>query len=152
MAKQDTNIPEEVIESVRQEVEKERLDKNKMDADCVKGILKKLGYNKYYEHKYFILYKVSNIEPLSIPEHVLNVFTEIFLSTLEPFEKHKHIIPGRRNYFSYSYILHQICRIQGMEEYLIYFPLLKNREKLAMQDQLWKLVCADINLPFYATV
>ena len=34
-------------------------------------------------------------------------------------------------------------------DYLLpYFPLLKSREKLLQQDQIWKLICGDLNWQF----
>ena len=30
-------------------------------------------------------------------------------------------------------------------EYLKYFPLLKSREKLYVQDQIWKKICGELN-------
>ena len=33
----------------------------------------------------------------------------------------------------------------GLNEYLKFFPLLKSREKLYVQDQIWKKICEELN-------
>ena len=34
------------------------------------------------------------------------------------------------------------------DEYLIYFPLLKSREKLFEQESIWRKICEDLNWEF----
>ena len=45
---------------------------------------------------------------------------------------------NRKNFLSYSYVLHKFCELLEYDELLVYFPLLKSREKLQQQDQIWK--------------
>lgn len=42
--------------------------------------------------------------------------------------------------------------VQGEDEYLQYFPLLKSNEKLYAQDQIWKKICKDLRWEFIASV
>ena len=35
-----------------------------------------------------------------------------------------------------------------MDQYLEYFPLLKSKEKLLKQDEIWKLICKDLNFKY----
>ena len=44
--KETTQIPPEVIENLRQQIKKERIDFNKLSYYETKSLLKKLGYNK----------------------------------------------------------------------------------------------------------
>jgi len=53
-AKETTQIPDEVLNNVKLQIKKERIEFNKVDNIKAKEILKKLGYNKYYEHIPFI--------------------------------------------------------------------------------------------------
>ena len=52
----------------------------------------------------------------------------------------KHCPKDRKNFLSYSYVLYKFFQILGLNEYLKYFPLLKSREKLYLQDQIWKKI------------
>ncbi len=57
----------------------------------------------------------------------------------------KHCPKDRKNFLSYSYVLYKFFQILGLNEYLKFFPLLKSREKLYVQDQIWKKICEDLN-------
>ena len=52
----------------------------------------------------------------------------MFNQIQEPFEK--HCPKTRKNFLSYSYTLYKFFQLLNKQEYLIYFPLLKSREKL----------------------
>ena len=54
-AKETTQIPDEVLENVKNQIKKERIDIKTITNKDAKEILKKLGYNKYYEHMHHLL-------------------------------------------------------------------------------------------------
>ncbi len=53
-AKETTQIPDEVLENIKLQIAKERIELKQLTNKKAKEILKKLGYNKYYEHIPFI--------------------------------------------------------------------------------------------------
>ena len=55
----------------------------------------------------------------------------------------------RKNFLSYSYVLHKFCQLIELDVFLVYFPLLKSREKLQQQDKIWKGICNDLNGNIY---
>ena len=64
-AKETTQIPEEVLENIKHQLNKERITLAKLTNSKAKEILKKLGYNKYYEnaqynHLHPLLFDVAN--------------------------------------------------------------------------------------------
>jgi hypothetical protein len=63
----------------------------------------------------------------------------------------KHCPKGRRNFLSYGYVLYKFCELLEMDEYLAYFPLLKNRDKLYLQDKTWELICRDQSWQYIPT-
>ena len=67
-----------------------------------------------------------------------------------PFETHRP--PKRINFLSYSYVLHKFCELQMLDQYLKYFPLLKSREKLRIQDKIWKKICKDLRWKYYPSI
>ena len=52
--KETTQIPHDVIENIKLQIKKERIELEQITNAKTKEILKKLGYNKYYEHIPFI--------------------------------------------------------------------------------------------------
>jgi hypothetical protein len=60
--------------------------------------------------------------------------------------------PNRKNFLSYSYVLHKFCELLEYDYLLPYFPLLKSREKLLQQDQIWKCICNDLNWQFIESI
>ena len=54
-AKETTQIPEEVIDAIRNRIIKERItDMSTLTYDKMRDILPKLGFNKYFEHIQYI--------------------------------------------------------------------------------------------------
>ena len=56
--------------------------------------------------------------------------------------------PNRKNFLSYSYVLHKFCELLEYDHLLEYFSLLKSREKLHQQDLIWEKMCKDLNWEF----
>ena len=54
----------------------------------------------------------------------------------------------RKNFLSYSYILHKFVQLLELDQFIDCFLLLKSREKLHQQDQIWKKICAELKWQF----
>ncbi|RZD39452.1 MAG: hypothetical protein CXT73_07585, partial [Methanobacteriota archaeon] len=67
-AKETTQIPEEVLFDIKNQIKKERISLKQITNKKAKDILKKLGYNKYYEHIPFIKDKLGIKPPVMTPE------------------------------------------------------------------------------------
>ncbi len=132
-------MTESVINLILVELKKER-----------KKYLKKLKLNKYYEHIPNLISKITNKPPLTISKDFENILLELFDKIQEPFKK--YCPKERKNFLSYSYTLHKFCLLLGKDEYLIYFPLLKSREKLFEQEKIWKGICSDLNWKFVPSI
>ena len=83
---------------------------------------------------------------LELEEKLCSMFKEI----QGPFLK--HCPKDRKNFLSYSYVLYKLFQILGKHEYLRFFQLLKSREKLSIQDQIFKKICEDLGWPFYPSL
>ena len=79
-------------------------------------------------------------------EHLRALFKEIQL----PFSN--NCPEDRKNFLSYSYVLHKFCELLEYDYLLPHFPLLKSREKLLQQDIIWKLICKDLNWQYIASI
>ena len=142
-AKESTEIPSTVYDEIVEELKKERIsDYSSLKPSKIKEILRKLHYNKYYEHVPHILNRLNGetapVMSREIEEKLRFMFKEIQPSF------QAHCPKGRSNFLSYSYVLYKFCELLELDEYLPCFPLLKNRDKLYVQDKIWKLICQDL--------
>jgi len=149
--KESTDIPTEIFERIVQEIKKEKIrDTGKLSYNKMREILKKLKYNKYYEHIYYIIYRLNGISPPNfspeLEERLRNMFKEI----QGPFLK--HCPEKRKNFLSYSYVLFKFCQLLEKDEYLKHFSLLKSREKLHVQDQIWRKICEEVNWEYIQSI
>jgi hypothetical protein len=147
--KETTQIPPDVIENLKQQIKKERVDINKLTYYETKGLLKKLGYNKYYEHINFIKDKLG-IKPPIISQELEETLCNFFMEIQYPYAKH---CPDYRvNFLHYYYVLYKLFELLGENHYLPEIPMLKDREKLIEQDTIWKSICEELDWEFIATI
>jgi predicted nucleic acid-binding Zn-ribbon protein len=150
-AKESTEIPPEVYDAILMELKKERImDFRTLKQSKVREILKKLKYNKYYEHVPHIMNRLNGqtapVMSREIEEKLRYMFKEIQPSF------QKNCPKERSNFLSYSYVLYKFCELLELDEYLASFPLLKNRDKLYVQDKIWEKICADLSWQFIRSI
>ena len=134
--KETTDIPNEIYDNVLIELKKERInDIQKITTEKMRKILKNLGYNKYYEHIPHIMNKIGKKAP-NISKEIEEKLRSMFKSIQEPFNL--YCPKDRKNFLSYSYTLHKFCELLELDELAYLFPMLKSREKLKEQDNLWE--------------
>lgn len=149
--KESTDIPEEIFEQIVGEIKKEKIkDLSKLTYNKVRYILKKIHRNKYYEHIYYIIYRLNGIPAPNFSPELEEKLRNMFKEIQTPFLK--YCPPERKNFLSYSYVLYKFCQLLEQDEYLKYFTLLKSREKLHLQDQIWKKICADVQWEFIQSI
>ena len=147
-AKETTQIPEEVLENIKQQLNKERIPLSKFTNSKAKEVLKKLGYNKYYEHIPFIKDKLGIKPPIMTPE-LEETLCNLFMEIQGPYAK---FCPDDRvNFLNYYYTVYKLCELLEKTEFLSYFPMLKDKEKRIEQDDIWKKICEELNWVFIPT-
>jgi hypothetical protein len=150
-AKESTSVPEEVIGQLRTEFRKMKIKNlDEITHEKVRALLKKLDKNKYYEHAPYIATILGGITPPTMNQALEDKLRLMFHKIQAPFEKHKPV--GRKNFLSYSYVLYKMCELLGEDRYLPCFPLLKSKEKLYIQDQIWKKICEELEWEFIRTI
>lgn len=150
-AKESTEIPNEVYDTILIQLKKEKItDMSVLKQSKLREILRKMKYSKYYEH---IPHIINRLNGQNAPfmsredeEKLRHMFREI-----QPSFK-KHCPKGRRNFLSYGYVLYKFCELLEMDEYLPCFPLLKNRDKLYLQDKTWQKICGEMGWEYLKTV
>jgi len=149
-AKETTQIPEEVIEAIRNRIKKERIkDVKLINYDKMREILRKLGLNKYFEHIQYIN-SLFGIKPPIMNEELHETLCVLFIEIQKPWAV--HCPANRTNFFNYTYTLYQLCVLLDQVQYLPYIPMMKDREKQLEQDMIWKKVCNDLDWEFFPTV
>ena len=147
-AKETTDIPSKVYDLILIEIQKERIQNVALlTNDKLRQILKKLKLNRYYEHIPHIMNRINGIQAPTISRELEEKLRAMFRDIQTPFMKHVDR-KKRRNFLSYSYVLHKFVQLLGYDEYIDSFPLLKSREKLHQQDLIWKKICEELNWEF----
>jgi hypothetical protein len=142
--KESTDIPDEVFEKILNEIKKEKIQNTKIITyNKMREILKRLRINKYYEHINYIINRINGIPIPQFSSELEEKLCNMFRDIQGPFLK--HCPKDRKNFLSYSYVLYKFFQILGLNEYLKFFPLLKSREKLYVQDQIWKKICEELD-------
>ena len=150
-AKESTEIPNEIYDAILIQLKKEKItDMATLKPSKLREILRKMKCSKYYEH---IPHIINRLNGQNAPfmsregeEKLRHMFREI-----QPSFK-KHCPKGRRNFLSYGYVLYKFCELLEMDEYLPCFPLLKNRDKLYLQDKTWQKICGEMQWAYIPTV
>ena len=119
--KETTQIPPEVIENIKLQIKKERIDLSEITNHKTKDILKKLGYNKYYEHIQFIKDKLGIKPPVMSPE-LEETMCNLFMELQAPYSK---FCPDDRvNFLNYYYTAYKLCELLGEHQYLDFLKML----------------------------
>ncbi|NBN99744.1 MAG: hypothetical protein EBV19_10980, partial [Flavobacteriia bacterium] len=147
-AKETTQIDDSIITAIENQIHKERITLDQLTDAKAKEILKKLGYNKYYEHIPFIKEKLGIKPPVMTPE-LEETLCNLFMETQGPYAR---FCPDERvNFLNYYYTVYKLCELLGQTQYLPYFPMLKDRDKRIEQDEIWKKICKELNWEFIPT-
>jgi hypothetical protein len=150
-AQETTSIPPEVLEQLRVEFKKQKITSvSDITHAKVRGLLKKLRLNKYYEHVPYIANILNGLQPPKMTQALEDRLRMMFRDIQEPFNT--HCPESRKNFLSYSYVLYKFCELLGEDDFLPCFPLLKSKEKLYQQDVIWKKICEELKWEFISTI
>ena len=147
--KETTQIPPDVIENIKLQIKKERIEIATISNIKTKEVLKKLGYNKYYEHIPFIKDKLG-IKPPIMSQELEETLCNLFIELQSPYSK--NCPDDRVNFLNYYYTAYKLCELLGEEQYLEHFPMLKDKEKRIEQDVIWKKICEELDWEFIPTI
>ena len=142
-AKETTEIPEDIYKDIYDELKKNiEFDIDQINYKQIREILKKLKYNKYYEHIPHIINIISGKKAPCLSRESEERLRSLFKEIQIPFMK--NCPSSRKNFLSYSYVLHKFCELLEYDELIEFFPLLKSREKLQQQDKIWENICKEL--------
>ena len=149
--KETTQIPKSVLVQVVTEIKKERIRNiNELSTLKVRAILKKLKLNKYYEHIPHIINQLNGQPPPYMSRSTEELLRIMFQKIQGPFLE--FCPKKRKNFLSYSYVLHKFVELLDLPHLKPLFPLLKSREKLHSQDQIWQKICDRVGWTFHKSM
>jgi hypothetical protein len=149
-AKESTEIPGEIYDAILVQLKKERItNMASLKPTKLREILRKMKASKYYEHIPHIINRLNGQNAPCMSREDEEKLRHMFREIQPSFKK--HCPKGRRNFLSYGYVLYKMCELLEMDEYLPCFPLLKNRDKLYLQDKTWEKICGEMNWQYIST-
>jgi len=149
-AKESTEIPGEIYDAILVQLKKERItNMASLKPSKLREILRKMKASKYYEHIPHIINRLNGQNAPCMSREDEEKLRHMFREIQPSFKK--HCPKGRRNFLSYGYVLYKMCELLEMDEYLPCFPLLKNRDKLYLQDKTWEKICFEMCWQYIST-
>lgn len=150
-AKETFEISADVLHMVMAELKRQRIhDLSLITPKKVREVLKVLKLRKAYEHVAQITSRLTGVRPMRIPPEAEEMCRLMFIAVQPAFDR--HCPKDRKNFLSYSYCLYKFFQLLGYEQFLDSFTLLKGRDKLARQDEIFKKICADLDWEFVPSI
>ena len=147
--KESSRIPEQVMVEIKAQIARENLSESDLTIVRMRAMLKKLNYNRYYEHIPFIKNKLGIPQPTMTKEFE-ETLCHLFLTLQAPFARARP--DCRNNFLSYHFTVYKLCEMRGERQCLPNLPLPKNRNKLMEQDAIWKVMCEQMGWTFLPIV
>ena len=146
------DIDSDIINKVKERLT--RMKKENITVDIITKVLKELKLNKKYKYAYYIYAEITGIYPTVSTETEQEIY-KYFSKIQDSFNRLKEQkIVKRNNIWVYRYCVYKICEIIGEKELIKYIPkpLVNSSKNLHEYDNGWKLICDDLNIPFYRTI
>lgn len=148
---QPNDALQSVINRVRQELKKERVvNMSTVTPQKIRNYLHTLRLGKYYEFTSAIYADITGKPIPKFTPDVEHTLMQMFTAIQPVFDEMEG--KKRKNFLSYSYTLNKLAQIINHQDILEFFPLLKSREKLYAQDQMWRYICEKMNWKFHASI
>ena len=146
--KEAHRVPMETLRQVMHELYQQRVrDSSDITQKKVRDILRRLRLRKAYDHVAQITARLSGIPPLRISPETEERLRVMFLQMQPAFERHAP--KSRTNFLSYSYVLYRCFQIMGLTHMLEGLSLLKGKDKLELNDAIFRKMCKDLGWPVF---
>ena len=150
-AKEHYDMSDESMRLIMEELVRQRVESvDQITQAKVREALKVLKMRKAYEHVTLITCRLTGARAMRIPADGEETCRLMFIAVQPAFEK--HCPSDRKNFLSYSYCLYKFFQLLGYDEFLKSFTLLKGRDKLARQDDIFKCICQELDWEFIPSV
>ena len=157
--KEICTIDDSILEAVCQKLFELRVEPDQVNPKKIRECLKACKLRKYYENCVLITSMLTNKDPPRFTPRVEQKLETMFLRIQTPFEKAvAEVAPTRKNFLSYAYVCFKFCQLipdftpEERKQWLESFSLLKGRDKLHRQDQIWKHICNQLSWKYIPSV
>jgi hypothetical protein len=148
--KENRNVPPDIIDEIRDRLVRKGVGMAEVTTHMVRDELKGLKLSRLYHHVAQIASHVSGKPPPTLSVEIEEKCRMMFVAIQEPFEV--HCPPQRKNFLSYPYCLFKFLELLGERNTLGSFILLKGKDKLMKQDQIFEKICNTLNWEFVPSV
>lgn len=146
--KEAHRVPQDILDRVMYELYQQRVrEPQQITQKRVRDILRRLRLRKAYDHVAQITARLSGIPPMRISPETEQRLRVMFLQMQPAFERHAP--KTRTNFLSYSYVLYRCFQIMGMTHMLDGLTLLKGKDKLELNDAIFRKMCEDLGWPVF---
>ncbi len=150
LCKGTANIPPEVFDTLKAEIEKHAISKDDVTIKFLEYVLKKHRMSEYYEYIMYIYSRITNTAPQTITRHEYETVLKMFSQADVVYEK-KYKPKNRDNFLKYTFTLSKIFMIIGRKEIAGQFKLLKSPIKMKEQERIWQHICKDLGWEYYGS-
>ena len=148
-ARYASNLSREHYNIIKDEIRRMRMDVEDLNQSIMRNILRDLKMNKFYDSIPHIINKLQGREPNTLSYKNEQTIKDMFIQ-LQPHANTaiSNHPTKRKNFLSYPYIIHKICELLELDDFLHLFPYLKNSDKLRYHDEIWVDICEKLNWQF----
>ena len=146
-AKESTPVPNEIIKKIMVYLHERRITQaSNITYNDIKKAQRHLHLRKTYDQTMQIWCRITGRKPLRISPICEEKIKLMFIQIQKPFEKHcpKH----RKNFLSYPYCMYKFCQLLQYDHLIPYLTLLKGKDKLDLQESIFKNICTELNWRF----
>lgn len=142
-AKETTTVSPEIMTIIRARIKKERITSiTQINNDKMREMLGILKFNKLNSHIPFINSILGNKPPF-MDDMLHNTLCKLFIEIQQPWSF--YCPPDRIKYFSYTYVLHQLCVLLDQKQYIPFIQPMKDLNKQHTMNLIWKKVCDHLD-------
>ena len=146
--KEAHRVPDDILRRVMQELHAKRIrNPEGITLKRVREVLRRLKLRKAYDHVVQITARLSGVPPQRVTANTEEKLRMMFLRMQPAFERHAP--KNRTNFLSYPYVLYRCFQILKLDHMLDCLSLLKGREKLELNDAIFKKMCVDLGWPTF---
>ena len=147
--KEGKEIPKEVVDKLRENINKE---KTTITLNDVKLGLRKLKLNKYVENILYIHHVLTGTPLPYIKREMEDKMVRLFRQLDRVFGLVRSKVPfARTSFLNYYYVLFKLLDAMSQGELLYRVPLLKTSVRLKQHDALWRHICEELDWTFKPT-
>ena len=146
-AKETNPVPNDVLQKIMGHFFENRCIKpDTITYAHVKKAQKSLGLRKYYDQTMQIWCRLTGRKPLRLDPVCEEKIRLMFIQIQKPFDK--YCPSTRKNFLSYPYCMYKFCQLLGHYDILPYFSLLKGKDKLQVQEEIFEKICRELGWAF----